>query len=354
MSNCRFGAKICMLIASAVGTAGCLDIETTTRVKHDGSVERTVVMTGDSLATYEGRYPYTLDEEWQKRIEKIDERRFRLTASRQFSDVDDLNKAIAGEPWRTLQLHATFQTEFEWFFTSYRFSETYLKYNPFDAVPLSDYLTKEEWQLYWQHEVGKEELASHEDSLVVESAARRFQEWMTRNQFEEYLEVFLSGVKKLGDDFLTPASVLERKEELYEASHRSIEGSDFDMLDVIFAQVLRSNVVPAALKANEGGMKDFKSRLEFQQRIFENAYQVRVEMPGLITRTNAQELEENVAVWRNFIGYGFVGDYELWVESRSLNWWFIVMCGLFLFLGLMVAAMWSMRKKRIMVEKEVV
>jgi hypothetical protein len=57
-----------------------------------------------------------------------------------------------------------------------------------------------------------------------------------------------------------------------------------------------------------------------------------VEMPGIITDTNAPTVEGNKVTWRGFKSYE--GDFEMWVESRVVNWWSLVVTGLIMVLGI--------------------
>jgi hypothetical protein len=57
------------------------------------------------------------------------------------------------------------------------------------------------------------------------------------------------------------------------------------------------------------------------------SFKVSVSMPGVITSTNARGVEGSTAKWEDFIIMSQFRDSDLVVESRSVNWWAVVLTG---------------------------
>ncbi len=333
-------------IAAALTISGCLDIETTSEVHEDGTVTRTVVVTGDSSAIREGRHLLSLDATWRREFRKKGERDYELVAVKSFGDPDQMNASLRGTKGKTLDIRVDFGKRFYWFFTRYFYRETWRKFNPFDRIPLSHFLSPKEIELFQKHEILKEPFKSPEDSLALAQAQERFMAWQNRNVFEDFYAEFINGVKALADPSLTAKEVEARKEELFAGVQNLIEVNAIDTLPRVFGAILRSPLTVEAMQKNAAGFERFRHKLEFVQEVMENSYKNAVVMPGLIVETNAQAIEGNRVSWDDFIAYCYFGDYEMTVESRAINWLVVVLTGAFCVAILVFYIVGNIRKRK--------
>ena len=319
-----------------LSVSGCLEIETKTQVRRDESLNRTVVFSGDSAEVAGACIILGIDSSWAMQTRQENEE-YVLVASHEFAAVQDMARVLQGTPGRSVRITPRLETRFDWFFTRYRYSETWSRLHQVNEVPLSDYISPGEIDMFFRHELWKEPFPTKGDSLALEDAEDRYSEWDTRNWFEAYYKVFLEGIRELGDPALPVDSVEAHKALLFEAL-----GDQFGMFNETkkpgglramgreFARILGN---PLALKAVEQ-KSDAISSLE-QQRVFVKdfapyGYKVRTEMPGLITNTNGPSISGNTVSWEGFEGALYVTDYEMWVESRVVNWWAIGLSALLL------------------------
>lgn len=326
------------------GFSGCLDVETTTTVNRDGSLTRTVTFVGDSGTVYRGNYPLTIDSSWKSSIRQIDAKKWEFSATKTFPDVRRLNEATAAIPNKTLPVSIALEQDFLWFVTDYRYRETYGRWAPFDNVPLTDFVSQAELELARKHEVDDEPYNTRGDSLALADAGDRFEKWDARNIFESWFGTYLEGVKRTGDALLNPESVIGKKEELFEASRQPIGQDKFDTLSVIFGKVLKTRLWPKILGANKEAFDRLKARLDFRAAISANTYKVNIAMPGIITETNARSIEGNTVKFSDFMQLAYTGDYEMWVTSRTINWWAIIVTAV-LIIGGAVAMVVSRKRK---------
>ncbi len=312
------------LLSLAVFPA-CLDIETTSQVNADGSILRTITFEDDSAAIHRGIFPIPMDSGWQKSVRKIDKDKWKLTASRLFHDVDQMNRALKGTFGKTLQSGFTLDRSFQWFFTTYRFTETSLKYIQYDSIPLTDFVSPSEIEAWKRHEIEKVPYATKGDSLAIVSAGKRGEEWDARNVFEPVFATFLDGVRELNNPKLTPSVVAAQKDTLYEVSVKSLELGNIDTLRLIFSKTLKNSLVSQAWRLRTGVFREIKAKRELN---FVSGVMVsNVIMPGLITGSNAQSIEGNKATWRDYKDYARMLGYTMWVESRQVNWWAVILTG---------------------------
>lgn len=321
---------VALMTILALTANGCLEIETTTKINSDGSVIRTVVMTGDSSSIYQRDFAVTVDSTWDTQIQQIERNKFVRTATKVFREVGEMNKALMGEEGRTLSIRADLERHFRWFFTTIRYRETWLNFNPFRAVPITDYISPTELEYFMRHELKKEPYRTKGDSLAFEDAGHRFERWNARNIFEAYFQTFVEGIRKLNDRSLTLTYVAGLKQRLFEASEESFKANNVDTVRFVFERVLKTPAVRKAIAANSEGFHLFKQKLDFLHgKIGADTYRTNVVMPGLIIDTNAPSIEGTKASWSDYTKFCYFTDFEMWVESKVTNWWAITLTGLF-------------------------
>ena len=324
-----------ILLCVAILMSGCLEVNITTDVRRDGSLVRTVAVKGDSSSIRAGGHALPLDSTWDMTVEKVGDKKHLLTASRVFHDIPSMNDALRGEGGLTLHSRADLEEEFLWFFTAYRYHEVYETFNPYVRIPITNYVSPTEVDLWLRHEIYEEPYRFKGDSLSVDDASDRYEEWYARSFFESYYTIFLKGVELLGDASLTTEDVDLQKEDLFHAVYeRSPEPKRALIVGEVFEEVLRTERVQAAIKANAEEFEQLEQKEEFESRVFRNDYEAHVVMPGLITDTNAPTVEGNKASWSKFMTSCYFGEYEIWVESRVVNWWAILLTAALVVIGI--------------------
>jgi hypothetical protein len=333
------------LIAMPVLLAGCLEIETSTTINRDGTLRRSIVIQGDSLSIYGGSFTVPVDSTWTQEIRKIDDRKWELTASRNFADIEELNREIAGVRGRTLRGVASIEERFRWFTSTLTYRETIHRFNPVNDIPITDYLSRSEIDMAIEHEILKHPYETAGDSLSIDDASARFEEWMKRNIFAAYFRIFLEGVREINDERLTADYVRSMKDSLYSVFSRI---DDLNVLEqrAAFRETLKRSSVDDVYRAQDEEFRELHETLVFVDRISKNTYRSTVDMPGLILKTNASSLEGNRASWKDYIAIAYFQDFDMWVTSQVINWWAIVGTAIFVLGGLILLLIADSRRKR--------
>src|SRR5512140_863755 len=136
--------------------SGCLEIASNTEVRRDGSLQRTYTFTGDSSEAVTHDYPLPIDSTWTTAARRTDKGQFEQTVTRIFRDDQELNALLMDSTRQCVHVRVALERRFRWFFTELRYSETYQNFNPFRAVPISDYIPASMVEQFYRHEVRKE------------------------------------------------------------------------------------------------------------------------------------------------------------------------------------------------------
>jgi hypothetical protein len=336
---------ITFVLASAL-FGGCLEIETTTTLHTDGRLGRTIVIKGDSASIYAGPYTIPIDSTWSREIRKLEERKFELTARKEFANAQELSDQLQGVPGRSLGFTVSVEESFRWFTTVITYRETLHRFQPIDEVPVSDFISQSEIDRFIQHEVLKEPYATTGDSLSLEDAGDRYEEWNKRNVFAAYYRIFLEGIRKLNDPSLTEAYLESHKDTLFSA-FSAIEEHQPDKARRVFESLLKKKAaVDQVYRLQEGKYRTFDEGSAFVNEVTTNTYSNSVVMPGLILDTNAPTLEGNRASWNDYTNVAFVQDFDMWVVSQVINWWAIVLTGVIVLGGLGLLIIAAIRRKQ--------
>ena len=324
--------------------AGCLEIETTTTLHRDGSLRRMVVIKGDSSAIDRGQYTVPLDTTWRREIRKIEDRKLELTASKDFANAEELNNQLRGTPGKTLQSTVSVEESFRWFTSLVTYRERIHRFNPINEIPITDYISQSEIDRFIEHEVMDKPYATAGDSLSLDAASGRYEEWSARNVFAAYFNVFMDGVQRLNDANLTPSFVQTRKDTLFSVfSH--IDTKQADAQRRAFEQLLNERAVSEVYRMQEDEFSRLTQQLEFVDEVTSDTYQSSVVMPGLILDTNAPSLEGNRADWKNYMGVAYFQDFEMWITSQVINWWAVVVTSVLVLGGLVVLVLAAIRRR---------
>ncbi len=334
------------IIAVAILFTGCLEIENTTEVRQNGTLLRTVVITGDSAEIARGDFPLTLDARWRRTQDTTAEGKHRLTASREFADAAEMTRALKGIPGRSLSIEATLETEFDWFYTRYVYTETWKRYDPYMAVPITDFLSPAEIDLFRMHKLSDRPFTVRGDSLAMEDAEARFEQWRHRNMFESYFEAFLSAVRSIDSPVLTVETVESRRDTLFALAAKHLDQNNLDSIPKCFVRVLPAEETRAAFSAGSAEFESFRKKQEFEARVWGPGYHSKVRMPGILVETNARTIEGNTAQWSDFIGMCYFSDLEMTAVSRAVNWWMVLVPAALLLLIVILLAAGLFRRLR--------
>ena len=336
---------ITFVIISALFSS-CLDIETTTTFHRDGSLLRSIIIKGDSASIYGGSYTIPIDTTWSREIRRIEEKKFELTATKEFANVEELNAEIRGVPGKILASTVSVRESFRWFTTVITYRETIHRFQPIDKVPITDYISQSEIDQFIQHEVLKEPFTTSGDSLSLNDAGDRYEEWDKRNVFSAYYGIFLEGVQKLNDPSLTEAYLKSHKDTLFSAFSALDKYESTKARRAFDSLLKRKTAVDRVYQLQESKYRKFYDDLEFVKEVTSNTYGNSIVMPGLVLDTNAPTLEGNRASWKDYMNIAYVQDFDMWVVSQVINWWAIVLTGFIVLGGLSLLVIAAIRRKQ--------
>ena len=162
----RFLVSIMLFVALATGCKEYLKYTITTRIRPNGSIERTLLieggdstlLKGDYSSVMKGSLPVPHDTTWDittgRDIRSAPDTTldtiYYYKAVKVFHDDDALNRELNRDTLMENNVTRQVKVEkrFRWFNTFYRYAETYKQIFPFVRIPVTDYLSEVELKLY--------------------------------------------------------------------------------------------------------------------------------------------------------------------------------------------------------------
>jgi hypothetical protein len=310
--------------------SGCLEYETTTTVHPDGSFTRSITVRGDSAALHSWSFNIPADASWTVvKREKVEDDTWTLTAERTYSSDDEWESWQPTIDRRVLRCSVTVESSYRFFTTTYRYTETIPSYNPFTLIPVTDYIAQAELDAFLRTEVFKEPFQTPGDSMALEDAGDRFEEWEMMSRIESYYQAIMKHLEPDAAFDSTRRANLKESLISYFSRTNPTGKKEFEDPDPQkFKAWTRTLNDPSVSEAVEGSwtvFEQFKRDVDYIHSVNSDSHASRIQLPGEIVFTNGSPEGRNAAVWEDYISYAYVGDFTMVAESSVLHVWAIIL-----------------------------
>jgi len=346
----------CVLAVFLLVTA-CRRITTTTIMHRDGTLDRIITVTGDSSEVFAHQLPIPGDSSWKViRQGKTGTKSapYVYSIQKHFQSAEQLNRnfgavpADSTRPARTLE----FTEVSRWFYTDLTYRETYPRWNQYVFIPLHAYFNDQELRDI-EHALRQEEpdrVLSGQDSLYMEN---KINAWIGKNVFEAiYLTLGEFATDSPGAG-LDPDRLTAAEDSVWAVVQDSLRSAKSPypgaaMIAGVAGRVLGQPAAVAQLyRAHRARFDTTEKVMQLFSRVREIPDYLKqiglqnppeythndsnaVTMPGKILDTNAETIQDNTVGWETGPEYYFVNNYVMWVKSRVVNLWALILTGLFL------------------------
>jgi hypothetical protein len=324
--------------------SACREVTVTTKVNSDGTFTRIITVTGkDSSEVAKPDLPFPVNETWEQKSSQdpSDSTIYIKTYTRTFRNSDELNAEIKSDTskYKNLEKEISVTKRFRFFFSYLNFKEVYKSANPFTKLDYHDYLTEEEIQ--WNS--GLKIPVSAVDSTRKKEAEDKVLAFLVASATSEIESIIRGGIKNLNNPLLNSADISVYHDSLYKAMERFDFKGENDLIQCYVNWsgnkdfLLLTGLEPPIFE-------DFMKKTKALEAIFElEGYTEEVELPGLITATNSSMLNGNQVRWDFQPMSVMVRDFEMFAESRVINYWAFVILGIVILALVIVSIMNAVR-----------
>ncbi len=325
---------------------GCLDIWITTKIQPDGSIEQIIVFQGDSTEITNANFALLHENDWKREWSKQDKDKFKLSLSKKFNSVDELNRSMnpADSTLQVVRINATLHRKFRWFFTRFEFEETVLNANPFVRLDYRNYLNDEEIRLIALTEEEKKTDPGY-DSVKFKQTDKHFEEYLFRCIYEDFYRELISILDEDKTLSLTRQDLDQKKESIYHELIDSVKGDKPEDILKGLGKIVKSPDIETISAKYLNRFEKFTAKMEYYEAASDDNYQFAIGMPGLLLQTNSPKVEGSQTGWNLTYYNFFFHDYVMTAESRIVNPWAFILAGL-IFLAALAGLISALRKKR--------
>lgn len=340
--------------------AGCPDKKSViTTINKDGSCERKIgyfdprEFEGIDSAIQE--LPVPVDHSWN--LEVVNDSTAVLVKS--FESVEAMNAmyALDASTLNMAQRKAELKKEFKWFYTAFKYSETYG--GVLTEIPLKNYLQEKEIEAFKSNDSQKyleKFITDHKSrKSLSDNIEERAGYWLHDHNYIMAFNDIVSmadSLQLIDKHNLNIQAVRDTVKQQIEELEKQIISFDFNyqmdfaalagligtslQLDSIAIDGLKQHVVNA----------DFEEKYEEQILFgFASDYDHMVIMPGLLMDTNAETVGGDTLKWDlTFIKY-LDSDYVMYAESRLTNTWAYIVSVLIVLLAAIIPFLGKLRAR---------
>lgn len=353
--------KNLFVLVSASFLYACNPTDMTTVIHSDGSCTRIFTQQVDEKFikgdTSQNPFPIPIDENWKiqwqyltKEIhhnwpvknwewDKKDTNHIVTAfAVRNFNSVKNMSDAFKFKKdfsWHNLNIKASLEKKFRWFYTYYIYKESYSKI-PIDfKVPIEKYLTKDEIS-FWL--TGEPNLLKGQNGIEIaeftKSLEAKFNNWLLENIWTLQYESLVNNLS------LFPGHPEQERMEQAKDSifHQLIKLDLKDIYNYNLGELLNKYFKTTAFtfldNAQDAEMKKIiePEAVQIFQRYNENAINHKIVLPGKIIVTNGI-LSADTSSWKVDTYRILYTNYELKATSRKLNIWSFILSAIIILSG---------------------
>jgi hypothetical protein len=246
--------------------------------------------------------------------------KYAIQFKKSFSSADEVNKELDTEIDTLFHVHSSFGKRFRWFYTYIRYSETFKPIDRLKTIKSEDYFTIED-KSFIDRLPGEGRAVSKADSFYLEQLNEKiFNRYANWGMFEEQLGILKKVMQKNNVSKIWYDSLNAHREFIYEKLD-DMRGDPF------FAMKMADSLkipLPATAKADFNAFsEDINKRVRFMTFARDGRYTNVIEMPWEVVHTNADSVAGSALYWKPFVTKFAIQEYEMFAESRRINWWAI-------------------------------
>ncbi|MCD6113085.1 MAG: hypothetical protein J7J86_07445 [Bacteroidales bacterium] len=316
-----------ILISIFLIAISCRELTVTTKINKDGSIERIIKIKGDSTDVFNDTYPVPTDTSWTTSYYKDtltkEENKFVFTISKKFKNIDELNNLYKNDnsSYSKLDREISIHKQNKWLFTYFTYNEIYKNINSFTRYPISDFVTKEQFNLLFNSDddtIEKNKIDSLKYKNDVDKTLSKIKLWYNKNLFEEFYDILTNNVKNINDKDLTVEKINKNKTKIF-ASIKDEDDLDVETLINKSSEILKTNISDK-IKINEETFYELEKKTEqYIYLINGEKFKNEIIMPGTIISSNAEKTDNNTLSWDVKGNKFFYDDFIMQAESKYIN-----------------------------------
>ena len=325
-----------MLLITMMFSA-CLDVEVSTILNPDGSLDRVMTVNSDAELNDYSELPFPVDSTWEIVYTKdtVDSGKIHhYTFKKHYKNAGEIAMEYKDKDhsFSKFDHQIVVTKKFRWFYTYLTCEEKFDKMAKGDYKPFDMYLSDIEKSV--RNIDNPDSIAmilnvdSAEASNFKKDLDKKFEKWLDDNLMEEIILTIEKDMKVNNITNITEKDLKANRDTIYKLVDSLGMGKGFSEFYGAMNKLFHTNEFDKIIRSNKSELTAYEEQIGYLVGLA--GFKYNLQMPGLLIDTNAETIKGSQLDWEfvPFEAY-FVGT-TFHAESRIINVWAFVVSGIFL------------------------
>jgi len=263
----------------------------------------------------------------EKKKEKSDDFFARVRIN--YASVEDMAvrfKLKESHEWSKIKVKYSLDKKFRWFYTYYKYRETYPKIETGFKIPIEKYVTHDE-AMYWFTGVpnimqGMNGVEMMEYGSDIENKLRQ---WFNLNLWNAEYTFLLANYDKMKDKPVSKERLANLQDTIFNAKVNSAE--KFKMKHIL-DDYFKTDVFSVFWKSNDSQMEKYENFNQGFLNYFTKTFTYKLVLPGKIIQPNNAIVQGDTLIWKLTAYRMIPANYVIEAQSRKANVWAFILTGI--------------------------
>jgi len=333
--------------------SACVDIEVTTILNIDGSIDRIVEVNSDSELNDYSELPFPIDSTWQINYQldttTQNNKKHNYVFTKRYKSAEELNNSYKNNKSSLSKFNREIKVnkKFRWFYTYICYEEKYEKLAKGSYRPFNQYLSDIEKEVRKHKNGDSTDTAFDFDKEKIDAYLKdidtKFEKWFEDNIKEEVLIAIEQDLAENKVEGISNADIRANSDTIYQIidslGGKEMKHEFYSRLNNLFT----TSEFDKIIESKHSYLEDFEERLEYI--VGQEGFKYNLQMPGLLLDTNSEIIKGNQLSWQFEPIEAFFVETSQKAESRMINVWAFWVSGVLLLTILVVLLLPIFRRK---------
>jgi len=251
-------------------------------------------------------------------------------AHHNYKSVDEMAnqfKLKHSNEWSNMKIKYSLEKKFRWFYTYYRYQETYPRIKVNFEIPIEKYMSKEEAQFWF---TGKPNLLQGMNGVEIReymgNLEDNYNKWFMQNSWDDEYKVLINNYDMIDRKPVSKKKLALMRDTIFKSISENLP--DIKM-EKSLNKYFKTDVFTELWKNDNSPMKKYEKDFNNQEFVqyFGISFIYKLILPGKIIQSSDATVHGDTLSWR-LTAYRMIhADYVIEAQSRKANVWaFILSC----------------------------
>lgn len=253
-----------------------------------------------------------------------------------YSSVSEMNEKFRfkqSHEWSKMDVKHSLDKKFRWFYTYYKYAETYPQLKTDLKIPFDKYMTRDEASFWF---TGQPNLVQGMNGIEMREFVGKLEDayniWYGINVWTNEFDVVIKNYNQIKNKPVT----VERLKVLCDTIFMSIKDKEKYEMDEVLNSYFKTTAFSPLWQGDSSIMKKYEESVDKQEYItyFAKDFNYKLIMPGKVTSAINAVQQGDTLSWKLTAYRMAMSDYTIEAQSRKENIWAFILTGIIVLIAL--------------------